>query len=139
MPKSSRDVMGTTTSRGACPAPELASLWPLAVRLERRQPTLRSLPASLGARPPPKPRAGSLSWSGACTRGRGVNRRWLWCRMSGDHAWNGTYRQGEVCKATMENGGAKMEQCNNKTNKLDEIHKSSYKNSYEIRTNLVRI
>ena len=30
----------------------------------------------------------------------------------------------------MENGGAKMEQCNNTTNKLDEIHK----NSYEIRT-----
>ena len=32
----------------------------------------------------------------------------------------------------MENGGAKMEQCNNKTNKLDEIHR----NSYEIRPNL---
>ena len=41
----------------------------------------------------------------------------------------------------MENGGAKMEQCNDnlyvylKTKKLDEIHK----NSYEIRTNFVRI
>ena len=31
----------------------------------------------------------------------------------------------------MENGGANMEQCNSKTNKLDEIHR----NSYEIRTN----
>ena len=47
----------------------------------------------------------------------------------------GTYRQGEVCKAPMEEGGAKMEQCNNKTNKVDEIHKTSYK----IRTNVVRI
>ena len=55
--------------------------------------------------------------------------------MSGDHAWNGTYRQGEVCKAPMEKGGAKMGQCNSKTNKLDEIHT----NSYEIHTNFVRI
>ena len=65
------------------------------------------------------------------TSGQGFNRRRPWCRMSGDHAWNGTYRQREVSKAPMENGGAKMEQCNNKTNKLDEIHR----NSYEIRTN----
>ena len=33
------------------------------------------------------------------------------------------------------NGGAKMEQCKNKTNKLDEIHR----NSYKIDTNFVRI
>ena len=31
----------------------------------------------------------------------------------------------------MEEGGAQMEQCNDKTNKLDEIHR----NLYEIRTN----
>ena len=135
MPKSSRDGMGTTTSRMACPAPELASLWHPAVRPERREPSLRSLPASLGARPPPVPRAGSLACSGAYTRGRGVNGLRLWCRMSGDHAWNETYRQGEVCKAPMENGGAKMEQCNNKTNNLDEIHRKSY----EIGTNFVPI
>ena len=115
------DGMGMTTSRLACPAPDLASLWPPAVRPERREPSLRSLPASPGARPPPVPRAGYLSCSGGCTRGRGVNPRQLWCRMSGDPAWNGTYRQGEVCKLPMENGGAKMEECNNKTNKLDKF------------------
>ena len=78
---------------------------------------------------------GSLCCSGSCTRGRGLNRRRLWCRMSGNHARNGTYKQGEGCKAPMENGGAKMEQCNNKTNELDEIHR----NSHEIWTNFVRI
>ena len=35
----------------------------------------------------------------------------------------------------MEKWGAKMEQCNNKMNKLDEIHR----NAYEIRTNFLRI
>ena len=35
----------------------------------------------------------------------------------------------------MEEGGAKMEQCNDKTNKLDKIHRILY----EIRTNFVRI
>ena len=35
----------------------------------------------------------------------------------------------------MEEGGAKMEQCNDETNKLNEIHG----NSYEIRTNFVRV
>ena len=49
----------------------------------------------------------------------------------------------------MENGGAKMEQCNNKTNKLDEIHRNSYEfhnasifthiHSREIRTKFARI
>ena len=53
----------------------------------------------------------------------------------GDPAWNATYKQGEVCKAPMEKGGAKMEECNNKTNKFDEIHR----NGYEIRTNFMGI
>ena len=43
--------------------------------------------------------------------------------------------QQEVCKALLENGGPNMEQRNDKTEKLDEIHR----NSYEIRTNFVRI
>ena len=37
----------------------------------------------------------------------------------------------------MEEGGAKMEQCNDKTNKLDEIDGNSYEihaNSYKFRT-----
>ena len=55
MPKSLWDGMGTATSRTACPAPELASLWPRVVRPEHREPSLRSLPASLGARPRPVP------------------------------------------------------------------------------------
>ena len=55
MPKSSREGMGMTTSRAGpppCPrpAPELASLRP--ERPERWEASLRSLPASLGARPP---------------------------------------------------------------------------------------
>ena len=108
MPKSSQEGMGRNTSRTACPAPELASLWPPVARPERREPSLRSLPASLGACPPPVSRAASLSCLGACTRGRGVNRRREWCRMSGEHALIGTYRQGEVCRAPMEKGGAKM-------------------------------
>ena len=78
MPKSSRDGMGTTTSRTACPAPELVSMWPPAVHPEHREASLRSLPASLGARPRPLPRAASLSCSGACTRGRGMNRHRVW-------------------------------------------------------------
>ena len=84
MPKSSRDGMGTTTSRTACPAPELALLWPPVVRPKRRKVSLRSLPALLGARPQPVPRAASLSCSGDCTRGRGGNRRRAWWRTSGD-------------------------------------------------------
>ena len=131
VPKSSRNGMGTTTSRGACPVPELALLWPPAQRPQRCEPSLRSLPASLGVRPPLVPPGGSLCCLGSCRRGRGLNQRRVWCRMSGDHAWNGTYGRGGVCKAPMENVGAKMEQCNNKTNKLDDFHT----NSYEIRTN----
>ena len=84
VPKSSRKGMETTTSYGACPAPELTSLWPSAERPERREPSLRSLPASLGVRPPPVPPGGSLCSS--VNRGRGLNRRRVWCRMSGDHA-----------------------------------------------------
>ena len=82
MPKSSRDGMGTITSRpAACPrpAPELASLRPPAVRPRRTEASLRSLAASLGARPPPVLRAASLSSSGTCTRWCGVNRRRAWC------------------------------------------------------------
>ena len=59
MPKSSRDGMGTTTSRGACPAPELASLWAPQEHPDRREPSLRPLLASLGVRPPPVPPGGS--------------------------------------------------------------------------------
>ena len=157
-PKSLQDAMGTTTSRGACPAPLLASLPAPAKRPERREPSLRALPASLGVRPPPVPPGGSPCSSGNWVRGRYLPR--AWCRMSGDHAYNGTYRRGEVCKAPIENGGANMKQCNNRTKKLDEIHRNSYesrtnftlpqnskifsranfvRNSYEIRTNFVRI
>ena len=49
VPKSSRDGMGTTTSRGTCPELVLASLPPPAERPERREPSLRPLPASLGS------------------------------------------------------------------------------------------
>ena len=84
MPKSSRDGMGTTTSHGACPAPVLASLPAPAERPERREPSMRPLPASLGVRPPPVPSGGSPCSSG--NRGRGLYRRQAWCRMSGDHA-----------------------------------------------------
>ena len=70
MAKSSRDGVGMITSRTACPAPELASPWPPAVRLERREDSLRALPASLGARPRPLPGTALLSCLGACTRGR---------------------------------------------------------------------
>ena len=86
VPESWRDSMGTTTSRTACPAPELASLSPPAVHPERREASVRSLPAPLGARPRPVPRADSLSCSGACTRDRGANRCRVWCRTSGDQA-----------------------------------------------------
>ena len=125
VPKSSRDGMGTTTSRGACPA-LVASLPARAERPERREPSLRPLPDSLGVCPPSVPPGGSPCSSG--NRGRGLNRRRAWCRTSGDVAYNGTYRRGEVCKAPIENGGANMEQRNKKTKKLDEI-----------RTKLVRI
>ena len=83
-PRLQDHVMGTTTSRGACPAPELASLWSPAERPERRQTSMRPLPASLGVRPPPVPPGGSPCSSG--NQGRGLNRRRAWCRMSGDHA-----------------------------------------------------
>ena len=84
VPKSSRDSMGTTSSRGTCPATVLASLPVRAERPERREPTLRPLPDSLGVRPPPVPPGGSPCSSG--NRGRGLYRRRVWCRMSGDHA-----------------------------------------------------
>ena len=140
-PKSSRDGIGTTTSRGTCPAAVLASLPVLAERLERREPSLRTLPASLGGRPPPLtagrsppvPPGGSPCSSG--NRGRGLYLRLVCCRISGDHAKNGTCRCGEVCKAQIEKGGVDMRQCHNKRNKLDEIHG----NSYKILPNFVRI
>ena len=140
-PKSSRDGMGTTTSRATCPAAVLASLPVPAERPERCEPSLRTLPASLGGRPPPVPAGrsplvplvGSPCSSG--NRGRGLYLRLVWCRISGDHAKNGTYICGEVCKAQIEKGGVDMRQCNNKRKKLDEIHR----NSYEIRTNFIRI
>ena len=49
-PNSSRDGMGTNTWRATCPVAVLASLPP--ERPERRDPSLRTLPASLGGRPP---------------------------------------------------------------------------------------
>ena len=84
VPKSSRDGMGTTTSRGACPAPVLASLPPPAERPERREPSLRPPPASLGVRLPAVPPGGLPCSSG--NWGWGLNRRRAWCRVSGDHA-----------------------------------------------------
>ena len=59
VPKSSRDGMGMITSRLApCPrpAPELASLRPPAAHPGRAHASLRSLGASLRARPAPEPR-----------------------------------------------------------------------------------
>ena len=84
-------------------------------------------------RSPPVPPGGSPCSSG--NRGRGLYLRLVWCRISGDHEKTGTYRCGEVCQAQIEKGGVDMRQCNNKRNKLDEIHRKSY----EIRTNFVRI
>ena len=139
-PKSSRDGMGTTTSRATTPAPVLASLPAPAERPERREPSPRAMPASLGARPAPVP-PGQLPCSSG-NRPRGWYLRRARCRMSGDHAKNRTYRLGEVCKAQIKKGGADMKQCNNKTKNLDEIHRNSYefdKNTYEIRTSFVRI
>ena len=96
-PNSSRDGWGTTTSRAICPLAVLASLPP--ERRERCDPTLRTLPASLGARPPPVPAgwappgpsAGSACSSG--NRGRGLYWRLVWCPISGDQAVNGTCMQ----------------------------------------------
>ena len=115
MPKSSPDGMHMITFRlASCPrsAPELASLWPPAVRPEHAGASLRSLSGLLGARPPgPLERwARSFSSPGTCTRFCGVNPRRAWCRSFGDHAWNGTYKQGKVCKAPLEEGGARMQQ-----------------------------
>ena len=163
-PNSSRDGMGTTTSRATCPVAVLASLPP--ERPERRDPSLRTLPASLGGRPPlepaglspPGPSGGSACSSG--NRGRGLYLRLVWCPISGGQAVNGTCRCGEVCKAQIEKGGVHTRQCKSKRSKLDEIHTNSYeiranftfpeyshkfihvkfvRNSYEIRTNFVRI
>ena len=67
--------------------------------------------------------------------GRGLYLRLVWCRISGDQAVNGTCRCGEVCQAPIEKGGVDTRQCKSKRSKLDEIHR----NSYEIRTKLVRI
>ena len=96
-PNSSRDGWGTTTSRTTCPLAVLASLPP--ERRERCDPSLRTLPASLGARPPPVPAgwsppgpsAGSACSSG--NRGLGLYWRLVWCRISGDQAVNGTCMQ----------------------------------------------
>ena len=79
--------------------------------------------------------ARSLSSHGTCTRWCSVNRRRAWCHISGDHTWNGTHRQGKVCNAPIEEGGARIQQCNDETNELDEILTTSW----EIRTNFVRI
>ena len=128
VPESSRDGMGTITSRPVPyprPPPEVASLRPPQVRPERADASLRSLEASLGARPPAVPWAASLSSPCTCTRWCGVHRRRAWCRISGDHTWNGTYRHGKMCKAPIEEGETRMEQCNNETNKLDEIRTNS--------------
>ena len=120
-PNSSRDGMGTTTSRATCPAAVLASLPVPPERPERREPSLRTLPASLGARPPPVPTGWSPpgpSGGSACSsgnRGRGLYLRLAWCRISGDHAMNGTCRCGEVCKAQIEKGGVDTRQCKNKS------------------------
>ena len=140
-PKASRDGMGTTTSRATCPVAVRASLPVPPERPQRREPSLRTLPASLGGCPPPVPAVGSppvRPGGSACSsgnRGRGLYLRLAWCRISGDHAVNGTCRCGEVCKAQIEKGGVDTRQCKNKGNKLDEIRR----NSYEIRTNFVRI
>ena len=89
-----RDGWGTTTSRATCPVAVLASLPP--GRRERCDPSLRTLPASLGARPPPVPAGWSPpgpSAGSACSSGnwgRGLYLRLLWCRISGDQAVNGT-------------------------------------------------
>ena len=96
-PNSSRDGWGTTTSGATCPLAVLASLPP--ERRERCDPSLRTLPASLGARlppvpagwSPPGPSAGSACSSG--NRGRGLYLRLVWCRISGDQAVNGTCMQ----------------------------------------------
>ena len=96
-PNSSRDGWGTTTSHATCPEGVLASLPP--ERRERCDPSLRTLPASLGARPPPVPAgwsppgpsAGSACSSG--NRGWGLYLRLVWCRISGDQAVNGTCMQ----------------------------------------------
>ena len=138
-PNSSRDGMGTTTSRATCLVAVLASLPPEGPK--RRDPSLRTLPASLGGRPPPEPAGGSPpgpSGGSACSsgnRGRGLYLRLVWCRISGDQAVNGTCRCGEVCKAQIEKGGVHTRQCKSKRSKVDEIHR----NSYEIRANFVRI
>ena len=145
-PNSSRDGMGTTTSRATCPVAELASMPP--ERPERRDPSLRTLLASLSGRPTPVPAGWSpLGPSGgsACSsgnRGRGLYLRLVWCRISGDQAVNGTCRCEEVCKAQIERGGVDTRQCKNKRSKLDEIHRNSYEirvkfvpNLYEFRTN----
>ena len=93
-PNSLQDGMGTTTSRATCPVAVLASLPP--ERPERRDPSLRTLPASLGGRPPPEPAGWSPagpSGGSACSsgnRGRGLYLRLVWCRIFRDQAVNGS-------------------------------------------------
>ena len=106
-PNSSRDGMGTTTLRATCPVAVLASLPP--ERPERRNPSLRTLPASLAWRPSTTGACGLVAsgafGGSACSsgnRGRGLYLRLAWRRISGDHAVNGTCRCGEVCKAQTE-------------------------------------
>ena len=96
-------------------------------------------PSTTGASGPVATGASGRSPCSSGNRARGWYLRRVWCRMSGDHAKNGTYRRGEVCRAEIEKGGVDMKQCNNKTKKLDEIHRNSYQNSYEIRTKFVGI
>ena len=104
---------------------------------------LTALIAGLAQGPSTPGAAGRLALLLGCPH-TGPGRQWrrVWWRTSGDQARNGTYRQGEVCKAPMEEEGAKMGQCNEETNQLDkftEIHTKLVRNSYEFRTYFVRI
>ena len=66
------------------PAAELASLRSPTVRPDRAEASVRSLAVLLGAHPPLKPWARSLSLPGTCMPRCGVNRRRAWCRTSGE-------------------------------------------------------
>ena len=129
MPRGGAGLAASRTSRA--PRPLTAHTAGLARRLPQPVPAGWS---------PPGPSGGSACSSG--NRGRGLYLRLVWCRISGDHAVNGTCRCGEVCKAQIEKGGVDTRQCKNKRSKLDEIYRNSYKirakfvrNSYEFPTN----
>ena len=139
-PKSSRDGMGTTTSRATCPAAVLASLPVPAERPERREPSLCTLPASLGDRPPPVPTgrsppvpSGRLAVLLGQSGPRVVLALGVVPNIRRPREERDLQMWGSV-KAQIEKGGVDMRQCNQR-NKLDGIHG----NSYEIGTNFVRI